>query len=218
MQNVKTLGLSMLTMLSVSAVMAVSASGDTLTAQGYPAVLTGTADEGFKDTVTTTAGTVSCPEPKYDATITGPITTAGSVSVSPTFPHTGCTAFGFPATVDMNGCVYVFRVLAGTSGDVDLECSGSNELTVTATSAGILKCTVHVKAQTDLGGAVKYTNTGGGGATVEANLSGIDYTHTQGTGLGSCLGGSATSGTLTLKAIFKAETEGGAATTALFSA
>jgi hypothetical protein len=45
MRNAKTLGLALLAMLSIGAVTAASASADTLTAGGYPAVLTGAVDE-----------------------------------------------------------------------------------------------------------------------------------------------------------------------------
>jgi hypothetical protein len=207
MRKIKILGLALVAMFSMSAVMAMSASADTLTAGGYPATLTGEADEGFKDSFLTTAGTVSCPEPKYHATITGPVTTAGSISAEPIYPDVGCTGFGFPATIDVNGCKYIFRVLAGTAGDIDLECTGANEITVTAISGGTLKCTVHVPTQTDIGGTVKYKNIAGVGVTLEASLTGLDYKHTQGTGLGSCPSGSATAGTLTAKAIVKAESE-----------
>ncbi|HEX5713377.1 MAG TPA: hypothetical protein VFX85_08705 [Solirubrobacterales bacterium] len=216
MRNIKILGISLLALLSISGVMAVSASADTLTATAYPAVLTGTSDGEFKDTLTTTAGAVSCPDIKYDATITGPVTTAGLISVTPTYPATGCTGFGFPTTIHHKSCVFQFRVLAGTAGTANLECSGSDELTITAISAGITKCTVHVKSQTDIPGTIKFTNTAGGG-TVEANLTGIHYTHTQGTGLGACTAGTANNGTLVMKAVFTAETHAGQPTGLLLS-
>ena len=87
MRNARILGLALVAMLSISGVAAVSASGDTLTAQGYPAVLTGVSEEGFKDTITTTAGSATCTETKYDGTITGAVTTGGAIKLSPT--HSG---------------------------------------------------------------------------------------------------------------------------------
>ncbi|HEX5712077.1 MAG TPA: hypothetical protein VFX85_02050 [Solirubrobacterales bacterium] len=208
MRKAKMLGLALVAMFSMSAVMAAGASADTLTATQYPWTLTGTSDGEFKDTLTTTSGSVICPHVVYHATIGAPIPTGARIRVTVNYTDEGCTGFGFPGTVDMNGCEYSFGVLAGTAGDVDLECAGANEVTMTARSAGILKCTVHVKTQTDIGGTVKYTNIAGGQVTVEANLTGIDYTHTQGTGLGSCPSGSATNGTLVAKAIFSAESDG----------
>jgi len=211
MRKARTLGLMLGAMLAMSAVGAVSASADTLTAQAYPAVLTGKSEPEFKDVITTTAGSSTCTETKYDGTISGPVTTAGSIKLSPT--HSGCTAFGFPGTVHSNGCVIELKVLAGTAGTVNLECPVSSELTAIAVSAGTVKCTMHISTQTDIPGTIKFTNTLSGG-TVEAHLTGIHYTHTQGTGLGGCLGsGTANNGTLSMKATFTGESETGTSTT-----
>jgi hypothetical protein len=208
MRNIKILGLALVAMFSMSAVMAVSASADTLKAQAYPAQLTGTAEPEFKDVFTTTAGTVTCPDSKYDATIGANVLTGASVSVTPTYPATGCTGFGFPAVIHHNSCSYQFKVLAGTAGTVNLACSGSDEMTITAVSAGVTKCTVHVKPQTDIPGTVKYTNIAGG-ITLEVNLTGIHYTHTQGSGIGSCPSGTGTTGSLVAKATISAESDDG---------
>src|SRR5215207_7709800 len=116
MRNIKILGLALVAMFSMSAVMAVSASADTLTSSGASSVLTGTAEPGFTDEFKTTAGIVKCPDAKYDATITGNVTTAGSISATPTYAN--CTGFGFPATIHHNSCTYQFKILAGTAGTV----------------------------------------------------------------------------------------------------
>ena len=81
-------------------------------------------------------------------------------------------------------------------------------MTFTAESAGILKCTVHIPAQSDITGSVVYSNVGTGPTRevrIEASLTGIDYTHTAGTGIGACASGSATTGALTFKAILTGE-------------
>ncbi|HEX5713378.1 MAG TPA: hypothetical protein VFX85_08710 [Solirubrobacterales bacterium] len=215
MRKVKILGIALVAMSSIGASMAVSAPADTLTAQGYPAVLTGQPEEGVKDTLITTVGTLTCAESKYDATITGPVTTAGSLVVTPTYPA-GCTNFGFPAPIDTNGCTYVLRVLvAETAGDFDLECPAGQELTITLRSGEVPKCTFHFPAQTDMGGTVRYSNIAGGKLTVEASLTGVDYKHTAGMGLGACASGSGTNGSFSIKAIFSAETEDGKTATSL---
>jgi hypothetical protein len=211
MRKARILGLMLGAMLAMSAAGAVSASADTLTAQGYPAVLTGVSEPEFKDVISTTAGTASCTETKYDGTISGAVTTAGSIKLTPT--HSGCTAFGFPGTVHSNGCFIELKVLAGTAGTINLECPAGFELTAIASGAGTVKCTMHIKTQTNIPGTVKFTNTLSGG-TVEASLTGIHYTHTLGTGVGSCFGsGTGTNGTLAMKASFTAESETGTATT-----
>ncbi|HEX5712078.1 MAG TPA: hypothetical protein VFX85_02055 [Solirubrobacterales bacterium] len=217
MRNIKTLGLALMAVLSMGAVMAVAAQADTLTAQAYPAVLTGTAEPGFTDEFKTTAGVAKCPDTKYDATITGPINTAGKVLVTPTYPHVGCTYAGFPATIDHKSCTFEFKVLALTGGTVNLECvTPGDEITITALSAGVAKCTAHVKPQTDVPGLIKYSNISGE-VTVEVSLTEIHYTHTQGTGLGSCPSGTANNGTLVAKATVSAETHAGTSTSLILS-
>jgi hypothetical protein len=196
MRNIKILGLALVAMFAMSAMVAATASADDFNAESYTATLAGTKDG--EDLFTTTAGTVKCTTPTYAATIT-----AKTKTISATPSYTGCTGFGFPAEVITTGCTYVFTVNGGTSteGKVDVEC-GSNEITVVAKSGATVKCTVHVKTQTDLTGTVKYTNVGVGTTrevTLEANLGGIDYTHTAGSGIGACVSGSATNGTLTGK-------------------
>jgi hypothetical protein len=207
MRNLKILGLMLVAMLAMSAVAAVSASADEFTAEEYPISLTGEKDGEFTDQFTTTAGVVKCPEPKYSATV-GAATPM--VTVQPEYQDTGCTAFGFPATIDDDDCKYVFNVNAvGTTGDVDLTCTSGKELTVTANPAPLTtKCTVHVKPQNDIGGTVEYINNPNGTVTLEVYLNGIDYKHTAGTGVGACPGGSATNGTLVAKAIVKGVSDG----------
>jgi len=210
MRNARILGLAMLAMFSMGAVTAVSARGDTLTSSGASSVLTGTAEPGFTDELKLTSGVAKCPDAKYDATITGNVTTTGSVSATPTY--TGCTAFGFPATVDHKECKYQFKILAGTNGTVNLVCpNAGEEVTVTAIGAGTIKCTVHVPPQTDITGIIKYSNTGSNSITLEVSLNGITYTHTEGTGVGACKpSGTATNGALVAKATISAETHAGA--------
>jgi len=85
---------------------------------------------------------------------------------------------------------------------------GSNEITITAVSGVTDKCILHIPSQTDIGGTVKYFNIGSGMTreiTVEANLNGIDYRHTPGSGVGSCTGGSSTTGNWNFKAVLTGE-------------
>jgi len=209
MRNIKILGLALIAVLAMSAFAAATASANEFNAESYPTTGTGSKDGEFVDVFTTTAGTVKCTTPTYVATLS-----AKSTSVSAAPSYTGCTGFGFPAEVTTTGCTYVFNIGAGatTEGDVDLECTGSNEITVVAKSGATVKCTVHVKSQTDIGGTVKYINIGAGATrevTLEANLSGVDYTHTAGTGVGACTSGSSTTGTLVAKGVVTGENGSG---------
>ncbi|HEX5711818.1 MAG TPA: hypothetical protein VFX85_00725 [Solirubrobacterales bacterium] len=193
MHRIKTFGVALIAMMAMGAVAASLASANEFTATEYPVTLTGFDEAGFAPVFTTTAGTVQCPTATYHATVEKATT---SVPVTPTY--SGCTAFGFPAVIDLNGCTYKFNIGAGetTEGTADLVCPAGKEITVTAISAGIVKCTVHVAPQTGLG-SLKYTNIltketdppSTEEITIDVTLQKIKYSHTQGTGLGSCPSG-----------------------------
>ena len=184
MHNLKILGLAIVAVLAMSALSASMASAAEFNAEKTPVTITGAQVE--ENVLTTTAGTVKCTGTKFVGTSsTSPTTT---ITVNATY--TGCTGFGFPATVSMNGCHFTLHISPGVAtGTADVLCSG-NEITVVASSGGTTKCTVHVKAQNGLG-TITYTNAGAAsGSTREVlldlNLSKIHYTHTEGTGLGKC--------------------------------
>jgi energy-converting hydrogenase Eha subunit B len=219
MRNIKILGLAFVAMLAVSAVAATAASAGELTAESYPATLTGAKDPGAApDVLFTTAGNISCSNPKYTATIIAGTTT---VTVTPYYGETvekQCTAIGLPATVHMNGCDYLLHLGTGAStvATVDLICPEGKEVTITANPAehaGLTeKCTIHIKEQKGLE-SVNVTSLGAGSTrelTLDINISGIHYTHTAGTGLGKCTGGTGTDGKITATATVTGDTAGGA--------
>lgn len=196
--------------LMLSACAASAASADEVTAESYPASITGSADTEA-GTFVTTAGTVSCTNTKYKATLSGQTTT---IVAQLDFSSTTCTAFGFPATVETNECSFLYTLQGGasTSGDVDLQCPTGKALTVKATAGGTIKCTLEMKTQNDLEGSVAATNVGAGATrevTLVGNMSGIDYTHTKGSGLGACSSGSSTSGSIQARTIVTAENGAG---------
>lgn len=204
MRNLKIFGIALMAVLATSAVAAGAASAADLTAEKYPATLTGK-NTGASDVIATTAGNVSCKTTSYHGTISGPTT---KISVAPIFGE--CTAFGFPATIDVNGCLLVFNVGAGLTGDVDLSCPAGQSMTITALAAGTAKCTAHLGSQSDIEGTANFSVAGSGTtreATVSASLKGLDYTHTKGTGIGACTAGSATNGTLSAQASVTGEEE-----------
>lgn len=206
MRNLKVLGVALLAMFSLSAMLASAASADDqVTAEEYPATLTGSRHSGT-DTLVTTAGNISCTTANYHGTLAKASTT---VTVTPSY--SGCTAFGFPAVIDMNGCDYELHMTAGegTEAGATVLCPAGQEITVTAISAGTTKCTVHVKPQT-VGGDVKITNTGSGSTrelTLHLNFTNIHYTHTEGTGLGKCPSGTGAAGTITALATVTGEND-----------
>jgi hypothetical protein len=207
MGKAKTFMVMIVAMFAMSAVAAVSASADDLTAEKYPVTLTGFKDE-FEDVFTTAVGTVKCPTPTYHGTLSGPATT---VTIVPNYTDPGCTGFGFPATIHTNGCHYLFHVngAGSTEGDITVQCPEKQEITITAIGAGTTKCTVHVPPQTTKG-SVKYTNIGEGTTreiTVHVELVELTYSSTKGTGLGACPDTHRTDGSLKAKARLTAEEE-----------
>jgi len=195
MRNLKILGLALVAMLAMSAVAASMASADTFTAEKYPVTITGDQD-GQTDVFTTTAGTVSCKKATYVGTVA-----AASKEASATPTYSECTGLGFPVTIDTNGCSYKFTMTdvvtdASTTARVDIVCPGTEEITVTAKSGATTKCIIHIPPQTTLS-HVELSNIGTGTTreiTGNITISGIKYTHTAGTGVGACTGGSASNG------------------------
>ena len=183
-------------MLAMTAVAASAASADDLTSESSPVTLTGK-QSGAGDVYTTTAGTIKCKEVKYTATNVATPTTA--VDVTPNYPEKtsggeqNCTGFGFPTKVATNGCTYTFTLGAATTGGFDIVCPAGQEITVTASSAGVTKCILHVGAQ-NIASSLTYSNTGSGTTRelkIVAGFSGtLAYKHTAGTGVGACTTGS----------------------------
>lgn len=203
MRKIRALSL-LVVVLAMSAVAASAASADEFTAEQYPLLITGGGEPGQVDQIILTSGTASCKKTTYTSTVSAPTTT---VTVSATYGE--CTAFGFPSTVHMNGCQYLFHINGGTSteGKADLTCPAGQEVTVTSISAGTTKCTLHFPAQSSVG-TLQFTNIGSGSTrelTLAMNLTNIKYSHTKGTGIAACASGSATNGTLAAKGLVTGE-------------
>jgi len=207
MRKARIFALALIALAAVSAIGATAASADEFTATRYPALVTGTNEFGFTDEGITTAGVVKCTNTTYTGTLKEKSTT-----LTLTRSSSGCTGFGFPATVEMNGCDYLFHVngTTSTTGTADLVCPAGKEVTVVAKSGATVKCTLHTPSQSGLG-TVTYSNIGSAGETeeitVSGNIAGTHYTHTPGTGVGACTGGSGTTGTSNFKATLTGEEE-----------
>jgi hypothetical protein len=207
-RKAKVLGLALIAVFSMGAI---AASGAQATVQFHsdsaPTIVTGSSVESAK--FVTSGGTVKCTEESYKGTIATSTTT--TVEVTPTYG--GCTAFGFiGATVDVNSCKYLFHLTEATApftSTIDIVCSGTDEITVTAGS-----CVTHVEAQKGLAHATMVnagTTTATKDITATSAITGIKYTETA-----NCFGGhngtTQTNGTLNGKETIKgfAETaEGG---------
>jgi hypothetical protein len=213
-----------LAMLAIATMGTSAALGDELTAEKEKVALVGTDEPGIPNYFTITDGVTTCKEVTYVVdTITTPTTT---VTAKPTYPeHTksgerNCISLGYPAVIHASGCHYLFHVNEGSStqGDVTLSCLPGYELTVTSVAGGVAKCTIHVPPQTDES-VITYQNISAG-STREVKLSinapHLDYSHTGGTGLGKCIGGSGSSGTFLGMGRVTATEDGGSAHVGLF--
>jgi hypothetical protein len=224
MRKLKTLGVMLVAVFAMSAVVAASASADDFTAEKNTVTLTGDQDKGL-DKFTTTVGIVSCNEVKYHGTATTGSTT---VKIAPTY--NGCTGFGFPATIHMNGCEYALTLteqkpeVGPTTTTVEIVCPTGKEITITAVAAGTTKCTVHVPPQTGPSGTtglkhIEWHNVGAGQTrelTGTITITGITYKHTEGTGLGKCTTGHSETGSYNGLATVTGEEHGGGAHVGIF--
>jgi hypothetical protein len=198
---------------SMSAVGASMASADELTSEQNQLVqLSGTNEPATPDVFTITAGNTSCKHVAYHiGTVVIPTTT---LTATPTYSE--CTSLGFPATIHTNGCTFLFHITGGTltTGDVEIKCLGGNEITVTAVSGGTTKCTIHVPPQTLSSVAepdpVSYSIIGAGTTrevTALVNYKGLKYSHTAGSGLGSCPAGTGVNGTYVGRGVITANND-----------
>lgn len=172
-RNLRAFGLVLVAAFAMTAMTASAASAAEFHSEASTTDLVGT--QVGEDVFTVKAGTVRCSQADYTGTQVGATTT--TTTVVPTYG--GCRAFGFVnTTVDVSSCGYVFHA-TGTDGSgnvvgsVDVECEGSDVITVTA-----FNCWVTVAPQTGLSKAT-FTNEGSGSSRdvkVDVAISGIKYT------------------------------------------
>ncbi len=179
MCNRKILGLAVVAVLAMTAVAAPAAIAAEFTAEKYPVKVTGTQDPGTNKIVVEGGNlTTECSstETKFHGTMEKP---TSFLTVEATYK--GCISnLGSAATIDMNGCDYIFGVGAGATdtwaGFVTINCPAGKQIEVTG---GL--CNVDIPAQTLLGG-VTYTNLTAAkpkkDVTVDMAIKGIKYTMT----------------------------------------
>ncbi len=170
-----TLSLAAMAIAIVSVVSASAASAAPLFhAESEPVTFKGTSSD---NTFVTDAGEVACETSSFSGVNTAKTSTTATL----TPVYSGCKAFGFiGATVEPNGCSYVFHLVEGSSpptATVDIECPSGKEITITAAT-----CTVHVPPQTGLSHVV-FTNEGAKATRdikAAVTVGGIHYTATSG--------------------------------------
>jgi hypothetical protein len=163
--------------LALSAVLAsaASAAGE-YTCAAYPCE--GTATSAFgNDTFTVAGGTVQCHVEYKTAVINGPVS---RLTVTPIFKE-HCKFNAFSASIEMNGCDYVFETPVG-SGDnwaapVEVVCPPEKVITIKVPATTGTTCHLSIPPQTP-GGSVAITNdTASGDVTVDADVTNIHYTN-----------------------------------------
>jgi hypothetical protein len=190
-------------LIPLSGIATPPAFGDRFKHESSPSTVT--VSSTSQPVFTTTAGTASCKKSGGNGTVSSPETS--EVSIAPSFSE--CTFLGFPATFHTNECIFTFKITGffSTTGTVDIQCPPNKELTITAVAAGTTKCTLHIPPQGNLS-SVYYSNLGTGATREVQNelvLSGLRYSHTEGSGLGKCTSGTATTGSLSWVLISTAE-------------
>lgn len=173
--------------VAMTVTMASTASADLLTSESSPGTLTG--KQETKLLLKTTAGSSECLSVTSSGTGSSPTAT-----VTMSSSYSSCTCFGVACTIDMNGCDHLLHLGASTTATVDIVCPVGQRVTITNS-----KCTLHIGPQAGLG-KVGISNVGAGTTReilLATEITGLHYSHTEGTGIGKCTSGTGATGTLT---------------------
>jgi hypothetical protein len=168
-----------------------------LVAGTYPITISG--GQGTQHVMSLQAGSLKCTTAKFNTSASG-----STAQLTVGAEYSGCTAFGFPATVSMNGCTYTFNILnqapvgSAYAGHADIACPAGKSISIIASGAGLTKCTVTILAQTTDSEGLTFTNQSSI-STIGLSLAikGIDYHQQEGSGLGRCSTADPTAGTYT---------------------
>lgn len=186
--RVKTLGICLSASLVIGAALVSVASADQFTTDPSASV-TLEGSQVMQLQLKTTAGSAECKKAVFLGAVTTPTST---VTLAPTYSE--CNCIGVSCEFHFNSCKFVLHMGAGTQATADIECVGSEEITITSS-----KCTIHIPAQTNLS-KVEMKNTGSGSTKevlLDFELAKISYSHTAGEGVGKCTTGSSSTATLT---------------------
>jgi hypothetical protein len=127
-RNLKALGLALIAAFALSAVLASAASAQvgTLTSTGPVTLIATQTGEASANQITAFGGTIQCPNTQYTGhkyNVTPHTFIPNDISTTTVTSHSGTCTFkvganSFLATVDMNGCDFVFHI-EGTTPGVD---------------------------------------------------------------------------------------------------
>jgi len=185
-RRLKGLGLAMLAVLAMGSVAAQGAQGATpglLTAEAYPATLSGTQLNTHIFTLTGLGTAFECEVTKLSGSLASP--GSSTVTVTPTYEK--CKWFGQSLTYDVEGCDFLIHIgeTSGSnySGTTDIVCPVGKVIKLTSGIVGN-RCEIQIGPQTGLG-KVEGINKAGPPKDVELKLSltGITYKVTKDEGV-----------------------------------
>lgn len=171
------IGAALVAAMAMMAVTAGAASAAEYTAASYPVTVTGS-QEG-QHVFTVDGSEVKCTTAHFES----PGNTGPTSTLTVGAQYSGCTAFTLiNATVNMNGCDYVFEAPGGSplSSAVQVVCPEGNQIEINVSTI-LGSCEVRVGSQTPSGGNT-YTNLGGK-VHVATNVTGIKANVVKDTGI-----------------------------------
>jgi len=169
--------LAVFAMSTVAAGGAQAATPGVLTAETYPATLSGTQVGSSKFELTGLKLSIECEIAKLAGSLANP--GSSTITASPTFEK--CKAFGLTSTIDTEGCdvlVHIGETLTvggNYGGTVDLECPEGKAIKVTSGIVGN-KCEIQFGTQTGLSKG-EGINKAGPPKDIEVNINATGVTY-----------------------------------------
>jgi len=170
---------AIMTLTAVAAQPAPAAASGLLTAEVYPATVTGTQLNIQRSEFTSWGSPTQCEVSKFSGELTSP--GSSTLTVHPTYENCIGFGFGIAITIDTEGCNYVIHIGetvtpgGNYTGSTDVECSAGKVIKLTAGFIGN-KCEVQIGTQTGLN-TIELVNKVGSPKDVEikTNIAGITY-------------------------------------------
>ncbi|MGC1166410.1 MAG: hypothetical protein WA862_09895 [Solirubrobacterales bacterium] len=178
----------------------ISGTPPKLTAESYPVRLGG--EQTTVGTIKMQPGTAKCTTAKFNSSAS-----SSTAQLAVEAEYGGCTTFGLPSAINMNGCTYTFNILnqapvgSTYAGHADIACpvgAAIEILVYTSSSNHKVQCTVTIPGQTTDSEGLTFTNEPSSTIALGLAIKGIDYHTQEGSGLARCSTADYTDGTYTV--------------------
>ncbi len=169
----KTLGLCLVAVFAMSAVAATAAQAEKFTSASYAASITGEQIGALPNEFEVTNAGVECGTATFSGTLA-----AASETLTITPNYQNCLVGGsIPATVDMNGCDYLFHATGVKTASVDVVCPTTaggvtDKIVITVPATG---CEIQVPEQNSLSTLHIHVEAGIGDVRVTVKVGKISY-------------------------------------------